>query len=72
VSNEHGFNPVAAFHDGRDNSQAPPTFGLLRQVDKRAGGASELLQLRVGGQEFFGKTGARLPVTQAPLRRPLS
>jgi hypothetical protein len=36
-----------------------PPLIFFRQVDKRAGGASELLQLRVNAcQEFFGKAGS--------------
>src|SRR6516225_1360224 len=40
-------NPLAAFHDGRGNPQAPPAFAFLRQVDKRARRHPELLKLRV-------------------------
>jgi hypothetical protein len=54
LGDEHGFNPMATFHDARGNPEPPPTTGFLRQVDEWAGGLSDLLQLRVDAcQEFF-------------------
>jgi hypothetical protein len=43
VLDQHGFDPLAAFHDGLGDPEAPPAFRFLRQVDKGTGGSSELL-----------------------------
>ena len=40
LSDQYGFDPVATFHDGLGNPEAPPAFGFLRQVDKRTGANS--------------------------------
>ena len=68
LGDQRSFDPLAAFHDGRGNPQAPPAFAFLRQVDKRACSTSDLFQLRIDAcQEFFRKTRFRtLPANTSP------
>ena len=69
LGDQHGFDPVATFHDGVVNPEAPLAFGFLRQVDKGTGGSSDLLQLCVNTcQEFLGKAGPDPAREHEPIR----
>jgi hypothetical protein len=45
LGDQHSFDPLAAFHDGRGNPQAPHAFAFLRQVDEWTGGLPDLFVL---------------------------
>ena len=59
LGDEHGFNPVAVFHDRRGNALTPATGCFLWEVHEAARRTSDLLETTVQSlQGFFGKAGA--------------